>query len=252
LLRFGKYNRTLTLLILLLSLCLDASGQRPPNETKFLGQRPGDIEVFDSQNNRFKISDFVNDMPVLLSPIYTKCPSSCSIITANLKEAVKKSGGLGEKYKVLTFSFDYNDTPKDLKTFEKRWKLDDENWKVVASDKENTEKILASIDFEIIKDTVLGDFYHPNVVIVISPGMKISRFVYGAFPNARDINMSVLEAKQEKTSLSLYEGFLLNCFRFDQNTKKFIPDWAFILQFCIGFSFIGALLIFLIKDYLLT
>lgn len=240
-------KKHLLLSLSFLSLSLYSSGQRPPDENKYLGRQLEDVEVFDPKGGRFKISDFFGDVPVLISPIYTKCPGSCSVITANLKEAVNKSGGLGGKYKVLTFSFDHGDGPADLQAFIRRWKLGD-NWEVVATDFENTQKLLASIDFEIIKDTVFGDYLHPNVVVVASPGMKISRFVYGVFPTARDINMAVLEAKQEKTSLSFYEGLVLNCFRFDNDLKTYTIDWPFVINMFVGITFISGLLFFVFRD----
>ncbi len=224
-----------------------AYSQRDPNEVKFIGKNLADIEVFDSENNRIKLSELIKDKPVIFSPVYTKCPSSCSIITANLKEAVKKSNGLGKEYNIITFSFDYFDTPKDLKTFKKRWNISGNDWNVLASDEENTMKILSSIDFEIIKEKS-GDYLHPNVLVVVTPKMKISRFVYGVFPSARDIDMAVLEAKKEKTSLSFYEGFLLNCFKFDAVAKKYIIDWAFIIQICVGIFFISGSLFFVVRD----
>lgn len=244
------HHKKIRCILLMPFLCLfynSLYSQRDPNETKFLGKQLADIEVFDSKNNRNKLSELIKDRPIILSPIYTKCPSSCSIITANLKEAIKKSKGMGKEYEVLTFSFDYYDTPKDLKTFTKRWDITGESWKVVASDKESTSQLLSSIDFEIIKEKS-GDYLHPNVLVVITPKMKISRFVYGVFPSARDIDMAVLEAKKEKTSLSFYEGFLLNCFKFDATSKKYIIDWAFIIQICVGIFFISGLLFFVIRD----
>ncbi len=241
-------HHILILLTFGICLCNNVFGQRPPNEAKYLGKQLEDIVVFDKEGNHFKISEYFGDIPVILSPIYTKCPGSCSIITANLKEAVSNAGGLGKDYKILTFSFDYDDEPKDLQAFTNRWKLEEAFWKVVSTDEENTKKLLAAIDFEVIKDTVFGDFLHPNVVIVASPEMKISRFVYGVFPTARDINMSVLEAKQEKTSLSLYEGLVLNCFRFDSNLKTYIVDWPFIIQTFAGITVILGLLFLVVKD----
>jgi protein SCO1/2 len=246
LIKYIKVSRFLLSAFLYLEV-ISACAQRDPNEVKFIGKNLADIEVFDSENKRTKLSELIKDKPVILSPVYTKCPSSCSIITANLKEAVKKSNGLGKEYNIITFSFDYFDTPKELKTFKKRWNISGEEWKVLATDKENTMKILSSIDFEIIKEKS-GDYLHPNVIVVITPKMKISRFVYGVFPSARDIDMAVLEAKKEKTSLSFYEGFLLNCFKFDAVAKKYIIDWAFIIQICVGIFFISGSIFFVVRD----
>jgi protein SCO1 len=234
--------------LLFIFISLNTYGQRPPNEAKYLGKKLNDIEVMDKDGNRKNISEFFGDVPVILSPIYTKCPSSCSVITGSLKDAVNKAGGLGTDYRVLTFSFDFEDEPKDLQTFGKRWKLDENNWEVVSSDEESTKLLLESIDFEVVKDTVYGEYLHPNVVMVISPGMKISRFVYGVFPTARDINMSVLEAKQEKTSLSFYDGLVLNCFRFDNDLKTYVVDWKFVAQIVAGVSTIFVLLFLVIRD----
>lgn len=43
--------------------------QRDPNEAKFIGKQIANIEVFDAQNNRYKISELLKDKPLLLSPV---------------------------------------------------------------------------------------------------------------------------------------------------------------------------------------
>jgi protein SCO1 len=235
-------------LVIFLMLSLVAAGsQRPPNEAKFLGREIADIYVTDTRGEQHLLSALIGSEPVLLSPVYTSCPSACSVITAHLKEAVAKAGGLGKNFTVITFSFDHEDSPEDLQVFTDRWKLEEPSWKVVAADREGTNMLLASIDFEITKDD-RGEFEHPNVVLVVSPGMKISRFIHGVVPKSRDIKIGILEAKKEQSSLSFYEGFLARCFKFDSESNTYVVDWPFVIQVTVGLLFISTLVILVIRD----
>lgn len=222
-------------------------GQRQPNEAKYLGLPLADIEVVDALGNKSLLSALIQGGPILLSPVYTKCPSACSVITAHLKGAVKKAGGLGEKYTVVTFSFDHEDTPEDLQVFVQRWELDNMEWKTVSADSTSTALLLQSIDYEVVKDNY-GEYEHPNVVVVISTDMKISRFIHGVIPRSRDINMGVLEASKGNISLSFYDGFLLRCFKFDNEAKRYVIDWAFVTQVSVGLFVLSVLAVILIRD----
>ena len=219
----------------------------PSEEKNFLGKPIEDIQVLCSDGNSVSIYSFLGDKPVVLSPIYTKCPHSCNLITANLKSVIDDLGNIGENYHVLSFSFDHKDTPEDLQTFENRWGIKDHNWNVVTASKESVDILLASINFLIEYDSLTGDYAHPNEAIVLSPSGKISRYIYGVKPKKTDLKISILEAKQEKYSLGIYEGLLLRCYRYDPATGTYVIDWSFIIQVSVGGVIIICLLTYLLR-----
>lgn len=221
----------ITALILFIALC----SFNMPNEDMHLGKKIPDIQVTTPKGERKSIYEFLTGKnPVLLSPVYTKCAGACSIITGGLEGSINELGTLGKDFSIITFSFDSKDTPADLESFRKRWKLDGRYWNVVSSDEAGIRELLTSIDFQVDYDSIMGQYAHPNMVIVLTPTGKISRYVYGISPKPNDLRLSLLEAKKENTSLGLFEGIFLRCFRFDPGLKTYHADLGFIFQLVAG------------------
>jgi protein SCO1/2 len=59
--------------------------------------------------------------------------------------------------------------------------------------------------------------------------------------------LSLLEAKKESSSLSVAEGFLLRCYKYDPITGTYSADWYFILEVVSGIVFFLSLFLFLLS-----
>ena len=66
-----------------------------------------------------KLSDF-GGYPLILLPIYTRCPGPCIQNVAQLKKSLSDSNGNPTEFRVLLFSFDSTDTPASLAEFRQR------------------------------------------------------------------------------------------------------------------------------------
>ncbi|MFN3404543.1 MAG: SCO family protein [Cytophagaceae bacterium] len=243
-----KVSQNSLVISVLCLIALTMTSFRMPEEEAFLGRKIQDIEVFDSKGNSFFLSELLKEKPSIISPIYTKCPTSCSAITANLRAALQQVEGMGSDYQVITFSFDRKDGLEELKVFEEAWKLNELDWKVVSAKGDDIFRFLNSIDFNVDWDYQTGQYEHPNVVMMITPSGKISRYVYGIYPKPNDLKIALLEAKQEKTALGVYEGLLLSCFVYDPVSKTYVIDRKFILMVIAGGIPIMGMLIFVTKN----
>lgn len=205
-----------------------------PDEKTTLGTYMPDVRFFDSKGNEFYLKEVLGDRPLVVSFIYTRCVTACLIITGSLKDAVSEIGGLGEDYRVLTFSFDPRDMPHDLERFRRQWDMDGKDWIVASAEGENMEKFLKALDFHYTFNRITGEIFHPNFLVILSPDGKITRYLYGVFPEAKNLKLSILEAKKGKTSFSPLEGFLLRCYTYDPATNSYRLDLSFIIGVVMG------------------
>jgi protein SCO1 len=223
---------------------------RDPDEKKYLGRKIADVELMDHEGRKFMLFSLLKDKPLVISPIYTKCPSACSMISGGLKKSVEDLGKVRQQFNLLTFSFDSADKEEDLSGFAKRWKMDGQQWKMsTATEKENILTLLNSLDFHFEKDG--REYQHPNVVIVITPSGRISRYIYGIEPKAKDLELAVRIAATEKTAPGVFDGMYLKCFRFDPLTKTYILDWGFIISTFAGLVIIAIVSSIMIKSFIL-
>lgn len=231
---------------MLLLLCSSFS---LPDENKFIGRKVENILLYDAKGRQYDLYSLLNKKPVILSPIYTKCPSACSIVSNGLKESTEKLGTLGKDFLIVTFSFDSSDGKDELANFESHWNIDGENWRAATASYPEIIKLLNSADYHFDVDKNSGEYLHPNLVIVLTPSGRISRYIYGMTPNARDIKLAVMEASAEKTRLSIFKGLYLKCFAFDPVTKTYKLDWSFIISTSAGIFFIILISTLLLRTF---
>jgi protein SCO1 len=117
-------------------------------------------------------------LPWIVSPMYTKCPGTCSTITASLHRALQQSGLTSGEYRVLSFSFDPNEADDGLRAFRTRLQLPSDWLTLRARDPQILERTLRSLDFRTIT-MADGGFEHPNLVAVLAPDMRLTGYLFG-------------------------------------------------------------------------
>jgi protein SCO1/2 len=164
----------------------------PPNESETLGKPLPHVKLVDSYGNTFDIYE-LKGKPIILSPIYTHCNSACPIITDSLKKVIPKLGKPGKDFWVITFSFDPEDRVEDIRKFQQDHLIDGFGWKVViAKDKEELFKLADAIDLRFMS-LENRDFVHPNLLVIISPDMRIKKYIYGVVFDYRDLKKALEE-----------------------------------------------------------
>lgn len=208
-----------------------------PEQKETVGKTLPNVELKDSSGKALTLKEIIKNKPLILSLIYARCISSCLLITDNLKDTVSRIGGLGEDFNVLTLSFDPSDTTERLNEFKEKWGLELKGWFVAGGKEEELNKLLKAIDFQYSIDSSTGEFIHPNLLVIITPDGRISRYIYGVSYNDRDIKLSLINAKKGTTTITIAEGLLLRCYRYNPLKGTYETDWAFIMHLIGGGAF---------------
>ena len=189
-----------------------------------------DITLTDEHNNAVTFNDLLaNDKPTVLNLVYYSCPRLCNYGTDGLLQVVNETDSLdlGKDYKILTASFDPEDTTQmasekaiKYRSRTKNVKGSQENWAFLTGDAVNIEKLTESLGFRYKVDG--EEFAHPSALIMFTPEGKISRYLYGIQHIPSDFKLSLLEAsKGEIGTSSLVNKVLLFCYGFDPVGKKY-------------------------------
>lgn len=171
-----------------------AGAQQPPDESKTLGTQMPDVELIADNDSTFKLSAMWGK-PVIISPIFTTCPHTCTMITESLREALRQVGEPGAGYEVLTVSFDPADDSAAMRAYRERMQLPPK-WRVATARPEELASLLRAVDFNVTPMEE-GGFAHPNLVIVLRPDFRIASYVHGVMFEPADLRKALEDAADQ-------------------------------------------------------
>jgi len=191
-----------------------------------LGQAiPLDIVFNDESGNRISLRQLIHK-PTILVPVYFGCPDVCSFLLYNLAGALNQfSSEPGKEYQVLAVSFDETEKPP-LALEKKRLYLrmiqkpfPEEAWRFLTGEEENIRKLTEAIGFRFKREG--KTFQHPILMVILSPGGKITRYMYGTEVLPFDLKMALLEASEGRIGPTVSK-VLRFCFSYDPKGRKYV------------------------------
>jgi protein SCO1 len=197
----------------------------PLGVTEQLGNLVAVDAVFrDEDGTPIRIGDVLT-IPTLLLPVYYGCPNVCSLMQSNIAQLLPRVDlKPGKEYQVISLSFDDTETPAMARQAKKDYlSAAGENWPPVAwrfltGDSANIRRMMGSVGFHFQRSQ--DQFVHPVVMVVLAPGGKIVRYLYGYKPLPFDITMGMTEANEGRAGLSIKRA-LAYCFSYDPQGKHY-------------------------------
>jgi protein SCO1 len=217
----------------------------PPLEVTVDEQLSADLSqltMVDETGKSMKLGDIVDrKRPIIIAPVYYNCPHLCTLTLNGLLQAIEHSTRyrLGKDYQIITYSF-HPDEGKELAKMKQANYLRKlsgvtetnlqeytKHWRFLTGSVENIAAISKAIGFKYLKETSTNpkktesEYVHPAVLLVTTPDLKISRYLYGVeFPEI-DYRLALLEAADGKISKTIGDRLLLTCYSFDPVKRKY-------------------------------
>lgn len=196
---------------------------------------PLDLTFRDESGTAVRLADYFGARPVVLVPVYFRCPMLCSTVLNGLQISLGEVPfSAGKDYTVLAVSFDPKDTPaaaREKKERELR-RLAPEiaaGWHFLSTDADTVHRFTEAIGFRYAADPVTGEFAHTAGVVVATPHGVLSRYFFGVAYPSRDLRLGLVEAGDEKLG-SVVDHVLLYCFKYNPNTGKYSATAIGILR----------------------
>lgn len=192
---------------------------------------PRDLSFLDQTGRPVLLADYLTGLPVVLTLNYYACPTLCPLVLRNLVATI---GGvrdlrLGKDFRIVTVSINPQESAalaleKSNATYAMlRGVADPANsWPFLRGGRSSIEPLAQAVG---VRYTVLenGEFAHPNVIIVVTPQGRISRYLYGLEQRPKDLRLALIEATGGRIGGSaLVNQALLYCFHYDPVGKKYV------------------------------
>jgi cytochrome oxidase Cu insertion factor (SCO1/SenC/PrrC family) len=168
------------------------------------GHAAAQISWTDESGRVRNLSEFAG-YPVVLLPIYTRCPSACVQNIAQLKKALADSAADPREFRVLLFSFDATDTPSSLAEYRQREAVP-LGWSLGTADQSNIDALLESVGFQTARAGT--EFMHPNLLLFLDSKLRVGKWIYGIDYTARDIDSALKIASGQSDWIGQHFDFL--------------------------------------------
>ncbi len=200
-----------------------------------LGQRiPLDLTFRDDNGATVTLASCLHGRPVILTPVYYKCPMLCTLTLNQLTRSLNMiSQNVGQQFDIVTFSFDPRETP-DLAAEKKRTYLKayrregaETGWHFLTGSEDSIHQLAGAIGFHYTWDAQNQIYAHASGVLVLTPDGTISRYFLGVDYPSADLQQALADASRS-TIAPPAEQIFLYCFHYNPATGKygFIIDRA--------------------------
>jgi protein SCO1 len=218
---------------LLLSVSAVAQTAKPPGlegvgiEQKLGAHVPGNLTFTDESGQTIRLSDYFGNRPIVLTPVYYRCPGLC---TMTLNDLTRSMNGLtesvGRDFEVVTFSFDPREKPA-LAADKKHQYIRhygrptaDAGWHFLTGSEASIRQLTQAIGFSYRYDAANDVYAHAAGVVVLTPDGTISRYFLGTVP-AVDLKEALRDARAARVAATPAEEVFLYCFHYDPATGKY-------------------------------
>lgn len=214
---------------------LQAAGRPnlPPNlngigiEQKLNAQIPLDTAFRNESGTSVPLRTFFHGKPVVLAPVYYRCPMLCSQILSGVVAGLRPlSLKPGRDFEVVAISFDPADTPVEaalkLAHYSRSYssRAGPNGWHFLVGSQDAITAVMESIGFHYRWDPVNKMFVHASGVMVVTPEGRVARYLYGVEYEPKDLKLSLVEASHNRIG-SAVDRILLFCYHYDPTTGKY-------------------------------
>jgi len=187
---------------------------------------PSDISLHDENGKSVNLKTLI-DKPTIIAPVYLHCSHECPLLLTSLAGALGKLDLIqpGRDYRVITLSFDEREGPAIAREKKPNYiaairrPFPESEWKFLTGDNANIRKFTDAVGFPFQRDG--EDFSHPIVIIILSPGGKVTRYLSGVTFLPFEITMAVTEGAQGRIGSPAGRA-LAFCFSYDPLKKTYV------------------------------
>lgn len=191
-------------------------------------QVPLDIILKDEAGRDVPLSSFFHSgKPVIIAPVYYRCPMLCTQILTGLESSLKAvTFDPGRDFEVVAVSFDPKDTPElaaaKKQTYLRRYNRPNtaNGWHFLTGEQKNVKQLTDALGYHYRYDPKTDQYAHASGIMILTPDGRVSRYFYGVEYAPRDIRLGLVEASKNKIG-SPVDAILLFCYHYDPSTGKY-------------------------------
>ena len=198
---------------------------------------PGELRFLDANGDPVRLGTLTEDRPLVLIMAWLNCPNLCSLVLDQVAIATSGLPFATDDYRVVVVSIAPAEGPADARRMRDRLSrlhgVTLDNWHLLTGGKRAIDTLAEAIGFQYVYDAERDRYAHPAGMVVVSPGGRISRYLFGLRPQSSDLKLALLDAGNGQLG-SPVDQVLLRCFRFNPETGQYSLAVMKVLQVAGG------------------
>ena len=191
-------------------------------------QLPLDARFVDDAGRQVSLRDYFDGKrPVLLQLGYNRCPMLCSLVLNGTFDGLKGVDWTpGNEFELVSISIDPTETAMLAKAKKESYLADFDRAGAapgvhfLTGTEVMSKAVADAVGFQF-KRQPDGEYAHAAAIFLIKPDGKISRYMYGAKFEPKDLRMGLLEASQGRIGTTL-DRFILWCHIYDPDARGYV------------------------------
>ena len=190
-------------------------------------QVPLDLPFVDEHGRDVKLGDYFGARPVVLVLAYYNCPMLCTLVLNGSISALQTlSFDAGVDFEYVVVSFDPGDTPAMALAKKEGYlprygrERGEAGLHFLTGRQSSIEALTKAVGFKYAYDPAIGQFAHPSLITVLTPGGRISRYLFGFDFPPYDLRLALVEAGEGRIG-SAVDHVLLYCYHYDPASGKY-------------------------------
>jgi len=195
---------------------------------KLDAQLPLDARFIDDGGEQVSLRDyFKGDKPVLLQIGYNRCPMLCSLVLNGTFDGLKGVDWTpGDQFEIVSVSIDPAETATLAKAKKEAYLADfdrpgaSKGVHFLTGTEIMSKSVADAVGFGYTRQPD-GEYAHAAAIFLVKPDGKVSRYMYGAKFDPKDLRMALLEASQGRIGNTL-DRFILWCHVYDPDARGYV------------------------------
>jgi protein SCO1/2 len=213
---------------------------------------PLDAEFRDEAGRSVRLGELLGPRPLVLVPVYYRCPLLCPLVERGAAMAAKPLDLLpGRDFDFVFVSFDPTDTPeraaqrKAATLAEYGRPETDAGWRFLSGGEGAVRAFTEAVGFRYAVDPATGEYAHASGLVVATPDGRISRYLYGAEYAPRDLRLALVESSAGRIGGPI-DQLMLFCFNYDAGLGRYTAVSMLSLRVAAVVTLVALCLYFLL------
>lgn len=162
---------------------------------------PLDLVFHDETGASVTLRSFFETKPVLLAPVYFRCPMLCSQVLSGVVAGSRPlSIKPGRDFEIVAVSFDPADTPaeaarkRDQYSHSYSSRAGVAGWHFLTGAESSIQRLMLAIGFHYKYDAAHQMFIHASGIMILTPDGHLARYLYGVEYEPKDLKLSLVRS----------------------------------------------------------